>query len=224
MAAPSPSSAPSANPIIPKLELHKLRDDEMDEYVQEKINKMDEASPAFNAVVPSPSDMNAKNIQWRAALVAADDGTKAQTEFKNQVRRELEAMITLQAQNCAEVSNGNMVLYLSSGYEAKDTQGSPTGELPPVTGLELFYGESEGELRASWNQLEDAANFLVQAFSNVDSPSGSVIKEYIIGKIGKQKAILSGLPSGQKIFVRVRANGGSTGQGPWSDIAEKRVP
>lgn len=221
MAAPI---IPSANPIIPKLELHKLRDDELDEFVQEKINRMEAASPAFNAVNPTPAQMNTKNIEWRAALVASDDGTKAQTEFKNQVRRELEAMLALQAQNCAEVANGNIVLYLSSGYEAKDTQGSPTGELPPVTELELFYGESEGELRASWNPMEDAANFLVQAFSNTDNPSGSVIKEYIIGKIGKQKAILSGLPSGQKIFLRVRANGGNTGQGPWSDIAEKRVP
>ncbi|MBI4946791.1 MAG: hypothetical protein HY840_10380, partial [Bacteroidetes bacterium] len=50
------------------------------------------------------------------------------------------------------------------------------------------------------------------------------LNEYIIKKFGKQKAILTGLPSGQKIFVRVRANGGSTGHGPWSDVAEKRVP
>lgn len=219
----APPIIPSTNPIIPKLELHKLRDDELDEFAQEKSDKI-KLAPAFADVIPKPSEVDDKNKEWRDALVKADDGTKADTAFKDKVRAELEAMLTLQAQNCAEIANGNLALYLTTGYEAKDTQGSPTGELPPVTGLELFYGSSDGELKASWNVLEDAENFSAQAFSDISNPDGSILKEYIIGKIGNSKVTLSGLPSGQKIFVRVRANGGSTGHGAWSDVAEKRVP
>ena len=220
MAAPI---IPTANPIIPKLELHLLRDDQLDEFAQEKIDKI-KLAPAFDTVVPKPSEVDDKNKEWRNALVKADDGSKADTALKDRVRKELEALLTLQAQNCAEIANGDLPLYLTTGYEAKDTQGAPTGELPAVIGLELFYGDSDGDLKASWNPLEDAENFSVQAFADVANPDTSLLKEYIIGKIGKQKATLTGLPSGQKIFVRVRANGGSTGHGAWSDIAEKRVP
>ena len=115
-------------------------------------------------------------------------------------------------------------MYLSTGYEAKNTKGAPTGTLPAVEGLKLFYGENDGEIKARWNPMEDAANFTAQVYSNIADPEGSVIKTYIIKKIGKRKAILGGLPSGQKVLVRVRANGGATDFGAWSDVAEKRVP
>ena len=131
---------------------------------------------------------------------------------------------TLQAQDCAKIANGNLALYLTSGYEARDTKGSPTGPLPAVTGLELFYGDNPGELKANWNVMEDAQNFTVQAYSDINNADTTILKEYIKPKIGKQKTTLAGLPTGQKVFVRVRANGGSTGFGPWSDPAEKRVP
>ena len=36
--------------------------------------------------------------------------------------------------------------------------------------------------------------------------------------------VLDDLPSGTNVFVRVRANGGSTHFGDWSDTVEKRVP
>ena len=225
----APPIIPTLHPIIPKLELHKLRDDELDEYAQEKIDKINLANSGggahpFDPVTPTTSTVNDKNIEWRAALVAADDGTVADTAFKDQKRKELEALLTLQAQSCATLANGNLALYLTTGYEAKNTAGAPTGQLPAVTGLELFYGDSDGELKASWNIMEDAENFSVQAFSDAGNPDTSILKEYIIGKIGKSKTTLDGLPSGQKIFVRVRANGGSTGHGAWSDLAEKRVP
>ena len=39
------------HPIIPKLELHKLRDDELDEYTQEKINKINAANAAADTML-----------------------------------------------------------------------------------------------------------------------------------------------------------------------------
>jgi hypothetical protein len=178
----------------------------------------------FAAVVPSTTDLEAKLIEWIFAQTAADNGTVADTQLKNDKRAELEAMLTLQAENCAEIANGDLALYLRTGYEAKDTQGQPTGVLPKVTGLELDYGDNDGELKASWDAVEDAQNFTVQVYVNPLNPLISLIKEHIKPKIGKKKTILNELPSGRVVFVRVRANGGSTGHGPWSDVAEKRVP
>jgi len=165
-----------------------------------------------------------KKNDYETALVKAINGTTADTALKDQRRAELEVMLTQQAQNCAVIANGDLALYLTTGYAAKDTKGTPTGPLPQVSGVELDYGDSTGELKAGWDRMIDALNFTVRAYSDIANPDGSVVKEYITGKIGKKQTTLSGLPSGQIIFVRVRANGGSTGQGPWSDPAEKRVP
>ena len=225
----APPITPTLHPIIPKLELHKLQDAELLEYAEDKVQKINATNPPgvpgpFASVNPSTAQVQSKLNEYAQALVSADDGTVADTELKNQRRAELEALLTLQANDCALIANGNLALYLETGYEAKDTQGHPQGELPAVTGLELFYGDSDGELKASWDAMEEAENFLVWAFADVNNPDSSMLKEYIIGKIGKQKTVLSGLPSSQKVFVRVRANGGSTGHGAWSDLAEKRVP
>ena len=46
-------STPTIHPIIPKLELHKLRDDELDEYTQEKIDKIN----AVNSGEPQAVEM-----------------------------------------------------------------------------------------------------------------------------------------------------------------------
>jgi len=209
--------------IIPKLGLRSIKDSALGEYVQDKSDKIN-AVPAFAAVSPSTATVDAKNQQYNAALVKADNGTKADTALKDKRRSELEALLNAQALDCAKIASGDLSLYLSSGYEAKDTKGSPTGTLPQVTGLALDYGSGTGELKAGWNVMPDALNFTVWAYSDISNPNGSMVKEYIVGKIGKKKTTLSGLPTGQIIFVRVRANGGSTGFGAWSDPAEKRVP
>ena len=195
----------------------------LDEYTQEKINKINLA-PAFASVQPNTTTVQTKVNEYKSALIASDDGNKAQTAVKNTKRKELEALLTQQADNCAEIANGNLDLYLTTGYEAKNTKGAPTGTLPAVTGLALFYGENDGELKARWNPMEDAANFSVQVYSNLADPEGSIVKTYIIKKIGRRKAILDGLPSGQKVLVRVRANGGAADFGAWSSAVEKRVP
>lgn len=209
--------------IIPKLGLFSINDAALSEYAQDKIDKIN-AAPAFAAVNPSTATVNAKNQQYIAALVKADNGTKSDTALKDQRRAELEELLTLQALDCVKIANGDLALYLTTGYEAKDTKGQPTGELPQVTGVALSYGNNAGELKASWDVISDANNFTVQAFSDAANPDGSIQKQYTVGKIGRSQTTLNGLPNGQLVFVRVRANGGSTGFGDWSDVAEKRVP
>jgi len=206
--------------IIPKLGLRELRDSALPEYAQDKVDKIT-ASGAFAAVEPTPAEIEGKKDEYETALVAADDGNRAQTEAKDNRRKELEEMLTQQAHNCAEIANGNLELYLESGYEAKDTAGSPVGPLEAVTGLLLDYGDNAGELKANWDVLPHADNYTLQFYSDPVDPEGSIIKQDIAKK---SRAITDGLPGGTIAWARVRGNGGSTGHGPWSDPAEKRVP
>ncbi|MBI4946188.1 MAG: hypothetical protein HY840_07280 [Bacteroidetes bacterium] len=209
--------------IIPKLGLKFLRDAELTEYAYEKVEKIN-AAAGFAGIVPSAADVRAKTLQYDAALVKADNGTRADTAKKNALRTELEQMLMYQASDAARIASGDMALYLRSGYAAKNVKGSPGGELPEVRGVQLSYGNNTGELKIKWNTLLKAQNFIVQVYADNAHPEASLIKEYFFNKIGRKKTTLSDLPSGKIVFVRVRANGGSTGQGPWSDVTEKRVP
>jgi len=206
--------------IIPKLGLHDITDAKLPEYAQDKVDKIT-ASGVFAALVPSPAQVQAKKNQYEAALVKSDDGSKADTVAKDERRKELEAMLTLQAENCAEIANGDLEIYVKSGYEAKDVKGTPVGILGAVTGFLLAYGDNAGELKANWKALEHADNYTLQFYSDPANPDGSVIKQEIVKK---SKAITNGLPGGEIVWARVRGNGGSAGHGPWSDPAEKRVP
>lgn len=207
--------------IIPNLGLKEIRDAKLPEYALDKVKKINAGGAAFGGVVPSTAQVSAKVVVYENALVAADDGTKSDTSAKNDRRTELEEMLTLQAQNCAEIANGNMTLYLTTGYEAKDVEGSPVGILKAVTGLLLDYGVNAGELKSNWNVLEHADNYTLQFYADLADPDGSIIKQEVVKK---SKAITGGLPGGQIVWARVRGNGGSAKHGPWSDPAEKRVP
>ena len=211
------------NKIIPKLSFHYIKDTELDDYAKDKVTRINTV-PAFAAVNPSAAQVENKTIDYVKAVVKSDDGNKADTALKKQRRMELETLLALQAQDCARIASGDLALYLKSGYDAKNTKGSPTGELPQVTQVALAFGNNIGELKISWDAMADARNFTVQVFTNINNPDGSVIKECIKPKIGRSKTILSDLPSGKDVFVRVRANGGSRDFGPWSDVTEKRVP
>lgn len=199
--------------IIPKLGLRDLRDTELPEYAQDKVDKIS-GSAAFGGVQPTPAQLQTKKNQYEAALVAADDGTVADTEAKNVLRKELEEMLTIQAQNCAEIADGDLALYLTTGYEAKDTQGTPVGELQRPDMQKLEPSENIGELKADWSTVKNASNYTVRAYTNEADPESSVVYNEIVSP---SKTTLQGLPSGERIFVDIRANGGSTGYSPWSE-------
>ncbi len=74
--------------------------------------------------------------------------------------------------------------------------------------------DNEGELKADWSAIEHKQNYTVRGYTDPADPEGSKVAEEIVSP---SKATLQGLASGEKIYVDVRANGGSTGHGPWSD-------
>lgn len=199
--------------IIPKLGLDNFRDADLPEYALDKVTKVG-GNAAFGAVVPTPAQLQAKVLEYEAALTAADEGSKADTETKNVKRAELEEMLTLQAQNCAEIAAGDLALYLSSGYEAKEVSPPPVGELEAPDMSSLQPTKNIGELKADWSSVPHARNYSVRAYTDPANPEGSKVKEDIVGP---SKATLQGLPSGEKIYVDARAIGGSTGHGPWSE-------
>jgi len=207
--------------IIPKLGLHGLTDNDLQTYAKDKIDKIG-AEPAFAAINPTVGQLNTKYNQYRTALSATQDGNKSQTETKNERRQELEDLLTDMATDAAKIADGDVPLYLKTGFDRKDTQGTPVGELLPPENIKFDdYGSIPNELRPNWDVVEHAVCYQVDVYSDLNDPLTTRVGEDIVLP---SKATITGLPGGQMVHVRVRAIGGSTGKSPWSDPAQKRVP
>lgn len=198
--------------IIPKLGLQRIKDAALDDYALDKVKKIT-ASGNFPGVSPTAAQLKAKTKQYQQVLVKAMDGNRADRAKKKTLRKELHLMLTAQAQDCARIADGNRALYLSSGYEAKNTGGSPVGEIGMPDIHNVAPTQKIGELKAVWSRIRHTQNYSVRAFTDIKNPEGSVIFNDIFSP---SKAVLKGLPSGEKVFVQVRANGGSKGHGAWS--------
>ena len=200
--------------IIPVLGLRNIIDGKLEEYALDKVAKINAAGAVYSSLNPSTAEVEGAAEDFKDALVAADEGTKADTEEKDDLRKTLEEKLTLQAQNCAEIANGNLTTDLKSGYEAKDVKPGPVGELEAPDMHKLEPTQNEGELKINWGPVEHKQNYTIRAYTDPADPAGSLIKEEIVSP---SNANLQGLTSGAQVYVDVRANGGSTGHGPWSE-------
>jgi len=207
--------------IIAKLELADLTDSALITYTQEKIQKLTGNAP-FAMVNPTLVMLQAKLDEYVLAVGKASDGTTADTIAKNARRKELQELLTLQAFDCSRISAGNMEKYATTGYAAKDTAGTPVGELSATTEI-LFrdYGKNNGQLVPDWAPVGNARTYTAQVYTDPANPEASKLAEVTVNP---SKAEINNLPRGTQVWVRVRANGGSTNVGPWSDPANKIVP
>ena len=108
---------------------------------------------------------------------------------------------------------------MSAGMEVIGAR-TPVGPMPKVEGLRATQGDADGEVELHWNPVKRGlASYLVEATSDPAALTGW----HLVATPTKSKATISGLPSGQRCWFRVAANG-TAGPGPWSDPATKVAP
>lgn len=202
--------------IIPKLELRKKSDSELDEYTLDKIGKVPTGFPVTD---PTILDVTAKHTAYHDAIVKATDGTKADTDDKNTLRRQLSIMLTNLAYDCARRSNGNTTKFLTTGFAMK-AKGSPIGILPAPLDFSLQAGANEGEMDTKWKKVDKADKYQVRIGLDPENPDSWIIEAIV----SPSKAHFTGLESGKKYYGRVRAIGSKGLYGNWSDISSKRCP
>ncbi|MFI5219249.1 MAG: hypothetical protein ACHQNT_07140 [Bacteroidia bacterium] len=202
--------------IIPKLELKKKSDSEFDEYVLDKIGKVPVNFPVTD---PTIANVTTKHTAYHDAVVKAIDGTKADTDDKNTLRRELSIMTTNLANDCARRSDGDTAKFLSTGFAMK-SQGSPVGILPAPQDFVLKAGDNEREMDTNWKKVDKADKYQVRLGIDPENPDSWMIEAIV----SPSKAHFTGLESGKKYYARVRAIGSKGLYGNWSDISSKRCP
>lgn len=90
------------------------------------------------------------------------------------------------------------------------------------TGLELTMGDDDGELSGQCNGQPGIVEYYEIQYTTAD-PNGASPNWQHADTSKKSRFDLNGLPSGQKVWVRVRACN-ARGKSNWSDPACKRVP
>ena len=96
---------------------------------------------------------------------------------------------------------------------------SPPVPCDTVTGVLTSTGDDEQVLNVKWNRLPQADMYQVEV--SADPITGASWTQVAV--VSKAKVRLEGLPSGQKRWVRVRANN-SQGFGSWSAPNCRMVP
>jgi len=90
------------------------------------------------------------------------------------------------------------------------------------TGLELKMGDDDGEISGHCNGQPGIVDYYEIQYTTVD-PNGPSPNWQHADTSKKSRFELTGLPSGQKVWVRIRACN-ARGKSNWSDPACKRVP
>jgi hypothetical protein len=88
-----------------------------------------------------------------------------------------------------------------------------------VAGLTTSTEDVEGVLNVRWNSQSQAVSYEVQHSADPDALTGWVS----LMPIARTRLKLTGLPSGQKRWVRVRAFN-DLGPGAWSDPSSRMIP
>lgn len=115
-------------------------------------------------------------------------------------------------------SGGDEAKIISSGFGVRGAP-SATGPVGQVQNLALSEGDMPGSLDSQWDPVANKNSYEV-GLTTVDPVNGPYAQ---VATPTASKVSLTGLTSGQRVWVRVRAIG-AAGPGPWSDPATKIVP
>lgn len=118
-------------------------------------------------------------------------------------------------------SGGDPALIASADMGIK-APATPVGILPQVQNLSLSAGDNPGEVDGDWNPVKGRKLYELQKC--IGDPAVEANWTHLETS-GPSKLTLAGLPSGSRVWIRVRANASDpVNHGPWSQPATIIVP
>ncbi len=108
---------------------------------------------------------------------------------------------------------------VGAGYLVADAA-APVGPMPKVENLKLTQGDADGSVDSGWDAIVRGLQmFVIEATVDPAALTGW----FQVGMTKKSSHTITGLTSGTRYWIRVRAMG-AAGPGPWSDPATKVAP
>jgi hypothetical protein len=160
--------------------------------------------------------LTTKQTEQQAAKAAAETATGVRDDAAQVVKdklRDLSKDVGQLAVTPADVESALMRVKGATGPKPVPAQ---------PTGLELKVGDEEGELSGQCNGQPGIVEYYEIQFTTTDPNAPGVVWQFS-GTSGKSRFDLENLPTGEKVWVQLRACN-ARGKSPWSDPACKRVP
>ena len=153
-----------------------------------------------------------------AEFTAAQQNALTKTSERNDAFNALEAGLTQLAGYVEAASGGDAAKIQSAGMDVR-ADAIKVGVPAQVLNLVMSEGDFEGTLDSAWDPVRGGKSYEVQTSPDPMTATSWAFKM----TAGKSSTTVTGLASGSKVWVRVRAIG-AAGVGPWSDPAVKTVP
>jgi hypothetical protein len=204
----------------PKLNLNRLSNEDI-VLLATSIKTQMTGNPNFTT--PTPTLVSLGTLTT-TAQTKINDSAAARATSKTKTQEEEDAVAALcaaltQLMGYVEaVSGGDAAKIESAGMSVRAAK-TPSGVPAMVTNVAVTVGDVPGSLDVMWDPQDGAKGYELQAGTDADMESTFAHK----GNATKSSATLSGLTSGSKQWVRVRAFG-AAGDGPWSDPVGRIVP
>lgn len=181
--------------IQPKLQLAKYSLVELETYGQDKMTRI-ENNADFPSVQATILLLKALLIPFNTAISILN-GNKADTATKNQLRVEVEQLLTLASVFCVIDAGGDTAKFLRSGFSVRSA-GSPVGTLPEPQQFSFALSNKAGEAFASMEPFRQARGF---SFAWALEPLTADSVWNTIPWPTRQYTF-AGLPSGVKVWAK----------------------
>lgn len=193
-----------------------LRDDDLDTKAANIVKSMT-GNTNYTTPVPTLAVVQTTLTAYETALTAAQNGTPDKTAFKDQKRRDLEAVLkqlgTYVQLNC----KNDLSILLSSGFEA-NKPATRVGVLPKCENMKVENGPNSGTIKVSVDKMKGARSY---RYETTPAPvTGQSVWNVNVGTASK--FTIDGLISGQQYGFRV-AGVGADPTIVYSDVITKFV-
>ena len=179
-------------------------------FIEERLTD----NTAFPTLTPTLVEIAAKREALQLAITEAADGGRTATAKREQRKRELKEILDQLAGDIISQAGSDRELILSAGFFVRRTSRSEEEPAMPQK-LRARISEHAGEARLDWATTRGAALYVVE--HNAVSPDQT--EAWVqVGETTRIRLVVKGLASAREHWFRVRAIG-STGRGPWSDVA-----
>ena len=108
----------------------------------------------------------------------------------------------------------------SAGFAVRAASTSPAGPPGQIHNVSVTAGDNNGSSDVHWDPDQSAKTYEVQTSPDPFTDISWVHRE----SVTQSSVTLTGLTSGTRIWVRVRAIGSKSQKGPWSEPVSKIVP
>ena len=188
-----------------------------------KIKSAHDAVLAHAATFPTPNPTLASVLSAHDAAEDLLDDIDAKQQELDMLRTQrdaaLQAAIDKYRGLGAFVENkaaGNPAIIQEGGYDLVQPRAA-SQPMPKVENNAVTTGDNDGDADASWDAVRGAKSYEVQTAAAATGPWAHE------ATCTQSSCHLTGKPSGQKVWTRVRAVN-KLGPGPWSDPACCTVP